>query len=180
MLRALLAAGVVVTSGAVLWSLHSGSTPAHASVATSTSTSTSTPAPPTSTPRPAATVHAPDAPQSGAPAPAAHKLAPDSDAFRHRIDDLVPQRLYGEAARCYHGGQQRDQRLDLSYHVRAADGAVSFANVRAEDTTLTDRALERCILDRVERARWRDEQLPDYEGEGDVFMRVQGFKQYAE
>jgi hypothetical protein len=178
MLRALLAAGVVVTSGAVLWSLHSGPTPAHASVPASAPASA--PAPIATTPRPGATVHAPDAPRSGAPASAVRKLAPDSDAFHHRIDDLVPQRLYGEAARCYHGGQQRDQRLDLSYHVRVADGTVSIANVRAEDTTLTDRALERCIVDRVERARWRDELLPDYEGEGDVFLSVQGFKQYAE
>ena len=106
------------------------------------------------------------------------KLNPQSDAYKNRMDDQIPTHLYARAAQCYKGGLQRDQRLDLTYKIRVSSGAVSVGSVRVSESTLGDAQLERCIIGKVDGARWRDEQLPDLEEDGDLYMRVAGFRQY--
>jgi len=134
---------------------------------------------PSALPRPFAPTRA--ATNSGAVAteqPAVAKLNPKSDAYVRRMDDQIPTHLYAEASHCYKGGGKRDDRLDLSYRIRVANGAVSIFDVRVADSTLGDTQLERCILDTVSHAQWRDDQLPDLQEEGDLYMRVAGFSAY--
>ncbi|MDB4967337.1 MAG: hypothetical protein JWN44_3026 [Myxococcales bacterium] len=109
----------------------------------------------------------------------AKKLELKDDALRSRLDEVIPNRLYGEAAKCYHGGGNRDDRIDLSYRISVADGNVTFSNLQVTDSTLTDRGLERCIKDRILSAKWRDEELPDLDEEDDLFMRVYNLQKYA-
>ena len=113
-----------------------------------------------------------------APASAVRKLDPKSERYANRMDDQVPQRLYGMASRCYKGGSERDQRLDVTYKIRVDNGAVSISDVRVVESTLTDPQLERCVLGTIGNASWRDDELPDLHEEGDLFMRVEGFSSY--
>ena len=126
-------------------------------------------------------VPAPSAAEIAATAPslADKKLSLKDDVLRNRLDENIPSRLYAEAARCYKGGGDPNERVDLSYRISVADGTVSFGNVTITDSTLSDRALERCIKDRILAAKWRDDELPDLDEEDDVFMRVYNFQKFA-
>jgi hypothetical protein len=114
----------------------------------------------------------------GKSAAAPDKLDVKSDAFRNRLDEQIPSRLYGEAAHCYKGGLDRDRRMDVTYHIRVVDGAVTIGDVRVTESTLGDTSLERCIRDKVTAARWSDPELPDLEEDDDLDMRVGGFTSY--
>jgi hypothetical protein len=117
----------------------------------------------------AAATNTQDAPQ---------KLDPRSDRFRNRIDEQIPERLYGEAARCYRGGLLRDQKLDVEYHIHVADGNISITDVRITDTTINNRTLEECVKQKLLASHWRDDELPDLDENDDLYMRVDGWKQY--
>jgi hypothetical protein len=123
------------------------------------------------------------APTAPVPASAPAEIAQtrvllSGEALRMRVDDQIPTTLYAEAARCYHGGLPPDQRLDLGYKLRVKDGEITIVATNIEDSTLGDRALERCIVERVRAFHQRDDRLPDYEGEDDLYIRVGGFKSY--
>ena len=114
-----------------------------------------------------------------APSLIAKKLDPKSEALRVRVDENIPSHLYAEAARCYQGGANRDQRIDLTYHLHVADSEISISRVHVDESTLTDRNLERCIRDRVAAAHWRDELLPDWDSDDEtVYISVRGFKKF--
>ena len=156
--------------GFALWLARGGDPPASASAAPSTI------APAARSPR-----ALPVAPTSATPtasAPAVRKLNPKSERYANRMDDQIPQRLYGMASHCYKGGSGRDQRLDVSYHVRVTEGAVSIGDVRVVESTLSDPQLERCVLGTLTSATWRDDELPNLAEDGDLFMRVEGFSSY--
>jgi hypothetical protein len=122
--------------------------------------------------------HAASATPTAATQAAPNKLDARSEAFRNRMDEQIPSRLYGQAARCYKGGLHRDQRLDLTYRIRVSDGVVSIGDVRVTESTLGDSSLERCIHDKLVGASWRDDELPDLEEDDDLYMRVAGFSRY--
>jgi hypothetical protein len=119
-----------------------------------------------------------------APALAAPARAPvtsvqlTGERLRQRIDAQIPSLLYAEAAKCYRGGLPSDQRMDLSYHLVVAGGELSITDAQVDSSTLSDPALARCIVERVFAFRARDAQLPDYQGDGDLFVRVGGFKPF--
>jgi len=156
-----------------LWLARGGDPPASAAADTTAPTVAASTAPgalpavPTS-----ATAAAP-----GAAAPV-RKLDPKSERYANRMDDQIPQRLYGMASHCYKGGVGRDQRLDVTYKVRVTEGAVSIGDVRVVESTLSDPQLERCILGTLTSAKWRDDELPNLAEDGDLFMRVEGFSSY--
>ena len=122
---------------------------------------------------------------SAAPRPAAgddqppERLTLKDDALRERLDEQIPGRLYAEAAHCYKGGLKSDQRLDMTYRLHVEDGHASVTNLEVTDNTINNRALESCIKERILAARWADAQLPDVDEEGDLFMRVGGFRKYV-
>lgn len=109
----------------------------------------------------------------------AQKLDPKSDALRVRVDENIPSHLYAEAARCYQGGSSRDERIDLTYHLHVGDSEISISNVHVDESTISDRNLERCIRDRISSAHWRDELLPDWDSDDEtVYISVRGFKKF--
>jgi hypothetical protein len=68
--------------------------------------------------------------------------------------------------------------MDITYRIRVADGEVTIGDVRVSESTLGDEGLERCIRERIAKARWRDEELPDLEEDDDLYMRVGEFSRY--
>lgn len=141
---------------------------------------TSAPAP---APTPTATASATRAPVATAAATSAPSATPKldvrSDELRKRLDEQIPRRLYAEAARCYQGGLDKDQRLDLTYRLHVAGGEVSVSDLRTVENTLADSGLERCIRGRLQAARWRDDALPDLDEDDDLYMHVGGFARYV-
>ena len=49
---------------------------------------------------------------------------------------------------------------------------------RSDDSTLQDSGLERCITAKLSSLSWHDDELPDFEEDDDLFMRVAGWKAY--
>ncbi|MGZ3429103.1 MAG: hypothetical protein ACXVCV_20765 [Polyangia bacterium] len=170
--------GIVLLSlagfGFALWLARGGDAPKPpTTIATAAPAAVAQPFPRFGVAAPAATT------ATGAEAKAAPtKLDVKSDRFRNRLDEQIPSRLYAEAARCYKGGLQRDQRMDLTYRIRVTDGNVTIGDIRVTESTLGDSSLERCIRDKIVAARWRDDELPDLEEDDDLFMRVAGFSSY--
>jgi len=160
-----------------LWLARGGDAPSPASVAgktvptvTATATATSASNPPWQ--------HT-AASSAQAPTPASvRKLDPRGDRFRNRVDEQIPQRLYNVASRCYKGGLERDQRLDLTYRIRVQNGAVTISDVKTTESTINDAQLERCIKDKIAAQTWRDDELPDMEEEDDLYMRAAGWQSY--
>jgi hypothetical protein len=131
----------------------------------------------------APTVKTEDAPSNGdeiAKALDSHKLDTRSDAFVQRKNDDIPERLYAEAAKCYRGQVDRDQKIKIEFRMHIEDGEVSVSNIRILKNTLSDRELERCILDEVRKTRFKDPEMPDWESTEELLMRMRGFKKYAQ
>ena len=163
--------------GFAVWLARGGDTPSHASVDAPAKAAPSSPssfALPMSHPL-AATKTASD---DGA-RPAPNKLDPKSERYAKRMDDQIPIKLYNEASQCYKGGLPPDERLDLHYRIHVRNSVVKLSDIENEETTtLTDTTLERCIRGRLSRMSWRDEQLPDLDEEGDLYMRARGWQAY--
>jgi hypothetical protein len=101
------------------------------------------------------------------------------EALAHRLDDQIPTELYAEAAHCYRGGLPSDRTLDLSYRIHVKDGDLTVTEAGVTASKLDDDgALERCIVDRILSYRAREGELPDLDEEGEVFMRIGGFKPF--
>jgi hypothetical protein len=111
--------------------------------------------------------------------PPPQKLALGDEALRKRLDEVIPGRLSGEAARCYKGGLDRSKRIDLTYRLHVEDSRVIVREVRIGESTLGDRALEDCIRQRVASMTWRDPQLPDIDEEDNLYLSVRQFKSFT-
>lgn len=106
------------------------------------------------------------------------KLDPRSDRFRNRVDEQIPNRLSGLAAKCYKGNLQKDQRLDLTYRLHVAGGVVTIGDIKKVEDTIHDATLEQCITDNLVKASWRDDELPDMDEVDDLMMRAENWANY--
>jgi hypothetical protein len=140
---------------------------------------------------PAVAAVAPKAPAATAPAEAAAapapsvppgKLDPRSDEFFYKFDEVVPQRLARNAAKCYegrHGSLHRNQKLSLRFKTKIVDGEVTVRDVTIKESTLNDAALETCFIQEVARSTWKDAELPDWEQDDEVVLRPErGMKKF--
>lgn len=168
--------GSLCAFGFAGWLALGGSSAPSSARATPTATATVSPTSAPSRPLLPRFAAAPTAAPGAEAAPV--KLDPRSSRFRNRVDEQIPSRLYGEAARCYRGGLPRDQRMDFSYRLHVADGNVTISDVRVTDSTINNRALEECIKQKLLASRWRDDELPDLDEEDDLYMRVDGWNNY--
>jgi hypothetical protein len=107
------------------------------------------------------------------------KLRANDEKLRRKLDEGIPIKLSAEAARCYHGGLDRSKRIDLTYRLHVEDSKVHVTDVRIDESTLGDRALEECIRQRLLAAVWRDDSMPDIDEEDDLFLSVRQFKQFT-
>ncbi|HEX3759515.1 MAG TPA: hypothetical protein VHW23_12450 [Kofleriaceae bacterium] len=132
----------------------------------------------------AAAVPKPEAEPEPAPEaePPPGKLDPRSDEFFYKFDEVVPQRLSRNAAKCYegrHGSLHRNQKLSLRFKTRIRNGEVTVHDVTIKESTLNDSALEACFIQEVERSTWKDGELPDWDQDDEVVLRPErGMKKF--
>jgi hypothetical protein len=110
------------------------------------------------------------------------KLDPSSQEFFLRFDEMIAPRLTKEAASCYRGGKQRDQKVKFSFIKRIKDGRVTITDVKQVTSTMGDASLERCMFEKVANfASWYDPEFPDIDGlEDEVLIRVRALKKYQQ
>ena len=120
------------------------------------------------------------------------KLDPMGDEFFYRFTERVPKILTAQAVECYDkrtGTLHRNAKLVLLFDVRVRDGTATVQNVRikppdADDpdqknNTLNDPALESCFIQKISRASWTDDELPDYDWPDELVLRPErGMKGY--
>jgi hypothetical protein len=95
----------------------------------------------------------------------AGKLDPASDTFYMRFDRRKGNEASAAAMRnCYGGGlarQERDAYINIEFDVKVKNGEVTYSNVKALETTITDKALQACMVKQVALAHFHDDELPD-------------------
>jgi len=110
------------------------------------------------------------------------KINPMSDEFNERFEEQVPRRLTREAAKCYegrHGSLHRNQKLTLMFKTKIRDGVVTVHDVRVKEDTIQDAALNTCFIQQLQRASWKDDELPDYDVDDLLVMRPErGMRKY--
>jgi hypothetical protein len=111
------------------------------------------------------------------------KIRVDSDAFQFEFDDVQPKRLMKAVAKCYTGGLNRvahDAKLKLTFKNHIVDGQVTTSDIVVAESTLNNKALEQCMIDKVAQYKWRNDILPDWSGEDMLLVRPeQGMKKYS-
>jgi hypothetical protein len=134
--------------------------------------------------KPPAAVAEPAEPAAPDPGPPVQpgKLDPRSDEFFYKFDSVVPKALTRDAAKCYegrHGQLHRNQKLSLRFKTRIVKGEVSIHDVTIKESTLNDPALETCFIQSIQRASWKDDELPDWEQDDELVLRPErGMKKY--
>lgn len=110
------------------------------------------------------------------------KLDPASEEFFLRFDEMIASRLTKEAASCYRGNQQRDQKVKFSFIKHVKDGRVTLSNVKIVTSTLTDPTLQSCMFDKVANFNnWKDDEFPDITGlEDEVLIRIRALKKHQQ
>lgn len=145
------------------------------------------PAPVAAAPEPRPVAAASTAPpaaaeEPAAPAPQPGKLDPRSDEFFNKFDDVVPNRLTRNAAKCYegrHGQLHRNQKLSLRFKTKIVNGEVTVHDVTIKESTINDSALETCFIQAVQRSTWKDDELPDWEQDDELVIRPErGMKKF--
>lgn len=107
------------------------------------------------------------------------KLEPTSPAFITRVDDVIPARLYREAAhRCYDARQPPDQKVRLAIRLRIEGGELYVHEATVLDGTVQDPGITECIRSAVAGATWREDDMPDWEGEDELLVRLGGMKKH--
>lgn len=122
----------------------------------------------------------PSAPAATAPTAGPAVLTKDDPRFIEKVDEEYPKRLYAEAAQCYEGGLDKNQKLHIAVRLKSVAGQVFVSDAWIVKSTLGDPRLERCMLDRVRLAKWTDPEIPDWEGEDDLYIRIKGLKKYLQ
>jgi len=101
-----------------------------------------------------------------------------SEEYHHRLDTGFPDKFRARAAGCYTGGGDGDRKLKLGYKLRSQSGMVSATDIRVIESNIGDAALERCLIQAVQDEQFHAEDMPDFEEEGDLFIRLRALKKY--
>lgn len=106
----------------------------------------------------------------------------DSDEFYEQLDEVYSRRLNGFTHDCYQGGQHRKAKVRLLFRWEIKGGAVSVKDVRVDESTLGDPALEACMVKAVAGAHWTDARMPDWStkvGEDErLLIRIENLKRF--
>jgi hypothetical protein len=137
--------------------------------------------PPPVFPDPAAVREEEPEPEPPKPGEPVKKLDPKSTEFFQRFDEMIAPHLTREAAACYNGGKQRDQKIKFGFTAKIRDGRVTIREVKVLTDTLDDKALANCMLEKVSNyAKWQDDAFPDWEQEDEVLIRIRALKKYKQ
>ncbi len=111
------------------------------------------------------------------------KITTDSDAFQFEFDDVQPKRLMKAVAKCYTGGlnrvADRSAKMKLTFHDHIVNGEVTVTDVKMVESTLNNKALEQCMIEKVSAYHWHNDILPDWVQEDMLLIRPEmGMKKY--
>jgi hypothetical protein len=67
--------------------------------------------------------------------------------------------------------------LKIKYRLRIVNGVVHASDVRPYKSEL-DKKLEECMLNAVRQASWEAKDMPDFEEEQELFIRLRALKKY--
>jgi hypothetical protein len=113
------------------------------------------------------------------------KIDINSDAFFVKFDDLIPQMLTRNAAKCYTGGLNRvhrNQKVKLRFKDHIKNGVVTVTDLQlvADETTIHDKALVDCFMREVANTTWTDPELPDWDQDDELVIRPErGMKKFT-
>ena len=113
------------------------------------------------------------------------KIDINSDAFFVKFDDLIPQMLTRNAAKCYTGGLNRvhrNQKVKLRFKDHIKNGVVTVSDLQlvADETTIKDKALVDCFMREVQNTTWTDAELPDWDQDDELVIRPErGMKKFT-
>ena len=114
-------------------------------------------------------------------APPLGKLDPKSDAFIELVDEIIPRRLYGRVAdRCYQRNYPDWEKIKLSIKERAVGGQYMITDVSIIESNIQSNEMRDCIVSAVKGASWGADEMPDWEDEDELFIRVSGMKKYLD
>lgn len=114
-------------------------------------------------------------------APPPGKLDPKSPEFIELIDEIIPRRLYGTVTdRCYNGNAPDHEKIKLGFRAKAVDGMFIVTEVKVLKSNLTEKTMEECIVGAVKGASWPAEEMPDWEDEDELFIRLGSMTKYIE
>ncbi len=107
-----------------------------------------------------------------------------SDEFWERVDEVYSRRLLGHAAPCYTSGDKhRKAKLKLGFRFDITEGSVAVRDVRIIESTLDDPKLERCMMQAVSRAVFKDPNMPDWQSSPDeeetLLIRIETLKRFG-
>ena len=106
------------------------------------------------------------------------KLDAKSEAFFDKLDMEVPRTLYRKALHCYKDGSDKDQKIKFLYKMRSINSEVQITETKVVANTLTDDSTSECIQLAIKNAVWKDEEMPDYEGDDELLIRLGAFKKF--
>lgn len=118
-----------------------------------------------------------------------------SDLFYKHFIDVIPKRLWKDAAVCYEGKlntRSRDAKYKLAFNVVVRNGKATVQDIRVatdEDgkpvNTINDPAIESCFFQHVARYQWDANEdmpdgyvIPDYEYPDELLIRPERSKKY--
>jgi len=113
------------------------------------------------------------------------KIDINSDAFFVKFDDLIPQMLTRNAAKCYTGGLSRvhrNQKVKLRFKDHIKNGVVTVSDLQLveDETTIHDKALVDCFMREVQNTTWTDAELPDWDQDDELVIRPErGMKKFT-
>jgi hypothetical protein len=113
------------------------------------------------------------------------KIDINSDAFFVKFDDLIPQMLTRNAAKCYTGGLNRvhrNQKVKLRFKDHIKNGVVTVSDLQLveDETTIKDKALVDCFMREVQNTTWTDAELPDWDQDDELVIRPErGMKKFT-
>jgi len=113
------------------------------------------------------------------------KIDINSDAFFVKFDDLIPQMLTKNAAKCYTGGLNRvhrNQKVKLRFKDHIKNGVVTVSDLQLveDETTIHDKALVDCFMREVQNTTWTDGELPDWDQDDELVIRPErGMKKFT-
>ncbi len=107
-----------------------------------------------------------------------------SDEFFYRLNERVPKMLGQAAAKCYEGIAKRVHRNEnvvYDFKTKVKDGVVTITDVKVNRSSISQPALETCFGQTIGRVTWKDDTLPDWEGDDQLTISPErGLKKFMQ
>ncbi|MBP9206328.1 MAG: hypothetical protein KBG28_20315 [Kofleriaceae bacterium] len=97
-----------------------------------------------------------------------------------RVEEEYPRTFLEYVADCYKGGLHRKEKLKVGFNVTIKDHEVRLTDIKPIESTLTDKAVERCFLAELAKIKFRDDTVPDYVYDDELVIRLSLLKRFSQ